>query len=158
MQLSRLLVHSKIVLWLFPVQTWVFNSYFTLMLSLKGILMFSLLRLPEHNMKGFKISTPLLCSWLYLNKINISDRNVLLSTWTWRETSHDLNSHLWDTGLPLYLLSYRIHWDWRRVFIEFKCTGYSCNNLKAYPWEDVQCFNPISQSSSEIYMNRNFSW
>ena len=51
--------------------------------------------------------------------------------YTWTETFHDnltlpkstencwlerhWNSHIRDTGLPLYLLSFRIHRDWRRV-------------------------------------------
>ena len=41
----------------------------------------------------------------------------------------DLNSHLRDTNPPLYLLSYRVHRDWRRVFIQIKCTRYSRDNL-----------------------------
>ena len=41
----------------------------------------------------------------------------------------DLNSHLWYTSPPLYLLSYQVHRDWRRVFIQLKCTRYSRNKL-----------------------------
>ena len=41
----------------------------------------------------------------------------------------DLNSHLWDADPPLYLLSYRVHREWRRVLIHFKCTRYSRDNL-----------------------------
>ena len=37
----------------------------------------------------------------------------------------DLNSHLQDTGPPLYLLSYWVHRDWRWVFIQLKCKRYS---------------------------------
>ena len=64
---------------------------------------------------------------------------------SWRKTFHDnltlqksiekcwlerdLNSHIRDTGPPLYLLSYRVHRDWRRVFIQFKYTRYSRDNL-----------------------------
>ena len=40
----------------------------------------------------------------------------------------DLNSHFRDTGPPLYLLSCRVHRDWRRVFIQFKRTRYSRNS------------------------------
>ena len=40
-----------------------------------------------------------------------------------------LNSHLRDTGPPLYMLSYRVHRDWRRVFIQIKRTRYSRDNL-----------------------------
>ena len=40
-----------------------------------------------------------------------------------------MNSHLWDTCPPLYLLNYRVHRDWRRVFIQLKCTRYSCGNF-----------------------------
>ena len=41
----------------------------------------------------------------------------------------DLKLHLRDTGPPLYLLSYRVHRDWRRVFIQLMCTRYDHINL-----------------------------
>ena len=71
-----------------------------------------------------------------------------------------LNSHLRDTGLPLYLLSYRVHRDWRRVFIQFKCTRYSRDNLTLIHERmcSVVFFFTISESSSEIHMNRLSRW
>ena len=41
----------------------------------------------------------------------------------------DLNSHLWDTGLLLYLLTYWAHWDWMWVFVQRKHMRCSCNNF-----------------------------
>ena len=68
-------------------------------------------------------------SWMSLWNDNFT---IKLHCWSqlkkcWLEW--DLNSHLQDTGLLLYLLSYWVHGDWRRVFIQFRCTRYSCDNL-----------------------------
>ena len=38
----------------------------------------------------------------------------------------NLNLHLWDTGPPLYLLSYWVCRDWRQVFTQLNCTKYFC--------------------------------
>ena len=62
-----------------------------------------------------------------------------------RWLERDLNSHFRDTVPPLYLLSYRVHRDWRRDFIQFKCTRYSRANLTLSMRMDVQCFNSISE-------------
>ena len=77
----------------------------------------------------------------------------------------DLNSHLRDSGPPLYPLSYSLFSPWRLVvsFYLYKCTVHEIfsRQLNADPWEDVQCFNSISESSSErsyMYINIKISW
>ena len=58
--------------------------------------------------------------------------NLTLSKSTgkcWLE--RDLNSHFRETGPPLYLLSYRGHRDWKRVFKQLKCTRYFRDNFNA---------------------------
>ena len=92
-------------------------------------------------------------AWQYFLWTEIFHDNLTLpksAEKCWLE--RDLNSHLRDTRPPLYLLSYRVHGDWRRVLIQLKCMRYSRDNLTLYPWEDVPCFSSISESSSEIYM------
>ena len=95
-------------------------------MSLKSILMF---------LKFIK------CTTLQIYFISISESSSV----TWTEIFYDnltlpkltekcwlergLKSHLRDTGSPLYLLSYRLHRDLRRVFIQFKCTKYYRDNL-----------------------------
>ena len=67
---------------------------------------------------------------IFCVNINNSWRNLTLPKSTekcWLE--RDLNSHLRDTGPPLYLLSYRVHRESRRAFIQFKYTRYSRDHL-----------------------------
>ena len=79
----------------------------------------------EMSRYGFYIS---ISTVLYEQKLFHDRLTLSMSTRKcWLE--RDLNSHLRDTGSPLYLLNYRVHRDWRWVFIQFKCTRYSRDNL-----------------------------
>ena len=76
----------------------------------------------------------------------------------------DLNSLLRDTGPPVYLLSYRVHRDWTRVFIQLKCTRYSRDNW-TFIHERMCSVSILFQNHPQRYMNRNlfviiwhFSW
>ena len=77
---------------------------------------------------------PFLMCFLTLRKssniFNVFHDNLTLPKSTekcWLE--RNLNSHLRDTGPPLCLLNDRVHRDWRRVFIQLKCTRYSRDDL-----------------------------
>ena len=65
-----------------------------------------------------------------------------------------INSHLRDTGPPLCQVTYRIHGDWKRVFIQFKCTRYSRDNLTLSMRIVIQCFNYGSELSSGYYKTK----
>ena len=80
------------------------------------------------------------CLWvrhieISLSNIHVSSRGYeqkfLMIIWHCRSQlkkcwfERDLSSQLRDTGPPLYLLSHRVHRDWRRVLSNFNCTRYS---------------------------------
>ena len=54
------------------------------------------------------------CAWTEISHDNLTLTRSTEKCWLER----DLNSHLQDTGPPLYLLNYRIHRDWRRVLYD----------------------------------------
>ena len=68
----------------------------------------------------------------------------------------DLNSHLRDTCPPLFLLSCRVHRDWRRVFIQLKRKRYSPDNLTLIH-ERMCSFSFLFQNHPQRYTSRNFS-
>ena len=53
-------------------------------------------------------------------KSNMIFWNCQRQLWWKSCLERDLNSHLRDSGPPLYLLSYRVNRDWSRVLIHFK--------------------------------------
>ena len=61
-----------------------------------------------------------------------------------------LNSYVRDTGLPLFLLSYRVHRDCRRAFIQLKCTRYSRDNLTLIHERVCNVSTLVSESWSSI--------
>ena len=61
----------------------------------------------------------------------------------------DLNSHLRDSGPPLYLLSYRANRDWRRVLSISSSRNISRRLIERYPSEVVQCFDSVTKPPSE---------
>ena len=100
------------------------------------------------------------CSYVSESSSEIHEQKCFRDNLTLPKSTHkcwlgrDLNSHLQDIDLPLYLLSYQFNRIWRPVFIQLQYTRYCRDNLTPIH-ERMSNVSTLFQNHPQKRMNSN---